>query len=339
MGETKEGIAVIDEDVIKSKIHIIRNQKVMLDADLAEIYGYSTKAFNQQVKRNIEKFPEDFMFQLTMKDVDFVRSQFVTSRNETLFSGQEGGQRYLPYAFTEQGIYMLMTVLKGDLAIKQSKALIRTFKKMKDFLTDNQNLLANEELLRLSMQTTQNTADIAFLKEKMIDRGDLTKIIKNFNDAAVRKEYLIYNGKMVEAALAYQQIYSLAKNSIYIVDNYIGLKTLLPLKEAKTGVTCIIFSDNLMKGLHQAEYDDFIKEYPTVSVSFQKTCNAYHDRYIVLDYKKKSERIFHCGTSAKDAGKRVTTITQIADKAVYYPLVDTLLSNPILSLSGVGRNS
>lgn len=324
MEQTNEKLIIVSEDIIKSRIYMIRGQKVMLDADLAEIYGYSTKAFNQQVKNNIEKFDSDFRFQLTKEETENLRSNFLTS--------SWGGIRYFPFAFTEQGIYMLMTVLKGELAVRQSKALIRTFKGMKDFLTDNQYLFASEDMIRLSLQTAKNTADIAFLKENMAVKDDLVRIIENFNDLGVRKEYLIYNGKTVEAAIAYQQIYGSAESSIYIVDNYIGLKTLLPLKEAKKGVTCIVFSDNLTKGLHQAEYEDYMAEYPDVSISFRKTGNQFHDRYIILDYKKKSEKIFHCGASSKDAGKRVTTITQIADKFLYYPLIDVLLANPPLIL-------
>ncbi len=100
----------------------------MLDFELAEIYGYETKTFNQQVKNNIEKFDDDFRFQLTKEEWEFLRSKNLTSKSET----GSGGRRYLPFAFTEQGIYMLMTVLKGELAVKQSKALICTFKQMKD---------------------------------------------------------------------------------------------------------------------------------------------------------------------------------------------------------------
>ena len=103
----------VSEEIIKSKIYIVRGQKVMLDFDLAELYGYETRSFNQQVKRNIEKFPDDFMFQLTKDELGkIMMSQFVIS--------SWGGNRKLPYAFTEQGIYMLMTILKGELATKQS---------------------------------------------------------------------------------------------------------------------------------------------------------------------------------------------------------------------------
>ena len=143
----KPDFSLIDENLLKSRIYTIRGVKVMLDADLAEIYGYSTKAFNQQVKNNIERFAEDFRFQLSKKEVEELRSKNLTaitglenasaSRSKilTLNKGSRGSNiKYAPFVFTEQGIYMLMTVLKGDLAIQQSMALIRLFKQMKDYI-------------------------------------------------------------------------------------------------------------------------------------------------------------------------------------------------------------
>ena len=116
---------------IKNKVHMIRGQQVMLDYDLAKIYGYEVKRLNEQVKRNISRFPEDFMFQLTREEIESVKSQNATSRNNNLFEGQEGGRRKLPYAFTEQGIYMLATVLRGELAEQQSIFIKRAFKEMR----------------------------------------------------------------------------------------------------------------------------------------------------------------------------------------------------------------
>ena len=143
MDKTDEMMFVNHESLVK-KIYIIRGQKVMLDFELAEIYGYETKNFNRQVKNNIEKFEgEDFMFRLTEEEMDDLRCK--------IFTSSWGGTRYLPYAFTEQGIYMLMTVLKGDLAVRQSRALVRTFKQMKDYIVENQGLIGKREFLQLSM--------------------------------------------------------------------------------------------------------------------------------------------------------------------------------------------
>ena len=128
-------LIIVDEFTLKDKIYTIRGQQVMLDFDLAEIYGYETKNFNRQVKNNIERFEgEDFMFQLTKEEFDNLRCKNSTS--------SWGGSRYNPFAFTEQGIYLLMTVLKGDLAIKQSRTLVRLFKSMKDYLIENQPVYA-----------------------------------------------------------------------------------------------------------------------------------------------------------------------------------------------------
>ena len=141
--ETKE---LITTDDIRSKVYIIRGQQVMLDKDLAEIYGYEVKKLNQQVKRNIERFPEDFMFRLSNSEIDSVRSQIVTSRKKDFFAGQEGGCRYLPYAFTEQGIYMLATVLRGKLAEQQSIFIMRTFREMRHYIRQNQQFVTRNEM-------------------------------------------------------------------------------------------------------------------------------------------------------------------------------------------------
>lgn len=143
MEETKE---LITTDDIRSKVYIIRGQQVMLDKDLAEIYGYEVKKLNQQVKRNIERFPEDFMFRLSNSEIDSVRSQIVTSRKKDFFAGQEGGRRYLPYALTEQGIYMLATVLRGKLAEQQSIFIMRTFREMRHYIRQNQQFVTRNEM-------------------------------------------------------------------------------------------------------------------------------------------------------------------------------------------------
>lgn len=185
VAEQNKEIVVIDETTIKSKIYYIRNQKVMLDFELAEIYGYETRAFNQQVKRNNEKFDDDFMFQLTDEEVyELSRSQNVTLKRGT---GRGSNIKYNPYAFTEQGIYMLMTVLRGELAVKQSKALIRMFKQMKDFIIENQDFISSKELVQIAIQTNQNTKDIAEIKSQMATKEDLKKVMDNFIDPETYK--------------------------------------------------------------------------------------------------------------------------------------------------------
>lgn len=356
----------------------------MLDADLAAIYGYTTKAFNQQVKNNIEKFDADFRFQLTKEEYreilksknltsrsllsipgskqnngdDTLRSIFLTLENNiTNFESKDNEEekilrsnfftleleqgkysKYLPYAFTEQGIYMLMTVLKGDLATKQSKALIRVFKEMKDFILDNRTLIGSSELVRLSLQTAQNTADIAEIKSEMLSKSNIAEVIQDFTSTRTKSEYLILNGESVEANMAYSAIYAKAKHTIFVVDNYIGLKTLVLLKNANPHVHITIFSDNVGNGLHNKDYDDFSKQYPEYSIKFRKTNGIYHDRYIVVDYNTKTERIYHCGASSKDAGNKVTTITEVTDRQIYHCIFDALQNNPPLILPDTNKN-
>lgn len=322
---------IMNQCDVEKLIYTIRGQKVMLDVDLAKIYGYETKAFNQQVKRNIERFPADMMFQLKDDEAkELSRSQIVTLNKVT----RGKNIKYNPYAFTEQGIYMLMTVLKGELAVKQSIMLVRIFKEMKDYISDSSHMvISSDEFSRLAAITAQNAFDITRLKETMVERTELEKFIKSFNDKRIVKDYIILNGQTVEANLAYSEIYAKAKKTIFVVDNYIGLKTLSLLKAAKQGVTAIVFSDNIGKMLRQTDYNDFVTQYGNPQILFRKTNGKFHDRYIILDYKTKAEKIYHCGASSKDAGKKVTSITLVEDYVIYHSMVEELLKNPILVLN------
>ena len=318
----KNEIIELNQTTIKDKMYTIRNKKIMLDSDLAEIYGYNLSAFNQQVQRNIEKFDEDFMFRLTIEEYNSLRSQIVT------LNGRGQHRKYLPYAFTEQGIYMLMTVLKGELAIRQSKTLIRLFKEMKDFILENNNrYIEYKDFIELSSKVKN-------VEEKILDkatREDVINIIKNLTTEE-QKEILILNGHQVESDIAYKNIYSKAQTSIYIIDNYINLKTLVLLKDIKENVNVIIFTDNINKFLHKIEYEDFKKEYKNISIIFKKTNKKIHDRYVILDYNSEIEQIYHCGSSSKDSGNRVTTITKINDNNIFHNMIDNLLKNRELAL-------
>ena len=161
------GIIHGNEKTIRDKIYEIRGQKVMLDFDLAEIYGYTTKAFNQQVKRNAVRFDDDFIFQLTREEtIEISRSQNVTSIQ---VAGIKGGRSSFPYAFTESGIYMLMTILKGDLAVQQSKALIRTFRAMKDYIIENRPLIGHHDYLRLSMHLSDTQQTVYAIQSQLVE--------------------------------------------------------------------------------------------------------------------------------------------------------------------------
>ena len=337
MAEENREIVVIDETTMKSKIYYIRGQKVMLDFELAEIYGYETRAFNQQVKRNNEKFDDDFMFQLTDDEVnELSRSQNVTLNRGT---GRGSNIKYKPYAFTEQGIYMLMTVLRGELAVKQSKALIRMFKQMKDFIVENQDFITSKELLQIAVQTNQNTKDIAAINNKistLATKEDLKKVMDNFIDPDTYKHFLLMNGDKIEADVAYTKIYKSAKKSIYVIDNYIGLKTLELLRAAKDNVEIIVFSDNVKNKdmLTKNILNDFRKDYPNINLKMKVAGKKYHDRYIAIDYGTENEAFYLCGASSKDAGNKISSITKIEEssKDMYHTMFGGMLNNKDLKI-------
>ena len=299
--------------------------KVMLDADLAEIYGYSTKDFNRQVKNNIERFAEDFRFQLTKREVEELRSKKFTAitdandakdlRCKNCTANISTMSRSNPYVFTEQGIYMLMTVLKGDLAVQQSMALIRLFKQMKDYIAaENKQLLRNDGIVQIALQTAQNTRDIAKhsagireLSGEVHDMRenlgkvnlDLQKIMKNFVDPSTFKHFLILNGQRLEADVAYTQIYGMAKKSVLIVDDYLDVKTLDLLRCVEKNVSVKIFSEQHGRTrLTESMLADFRAARPDVELGDVRTTgNMFHDRYIYLDFGTDSEKLFHCGAS------------------------------------------
>ena len=353
--QTHTEIAIVDERTLRNKIYTLRGVKVMLDFELAELYGYETKSFNRQVKNNAEKFEGDaFMFRLT-------REEFNTILRCKNFTSSWGGTRYLPYAFTEQGVYMLMTVLRGELATRQSRALVIAFKAMKDYIAETQGLVTQRDLLRLSMQTTENTEAIRSIhtmleeQQKMllehddklveaferisetVKQSDLSPVMLKFDlPEDIQREYLLREGQPVKADVTYMDIYSQAAKTVYIVDNYISIKTLRLLQNVKSGVKVTVFSDNLRNQLHQSDYRDFQTEFPTIPVDFISTGGMIHDRFIVLDYGEPEERMFHCGASSKDAAVKLTTaIMEIMSgdmKAQMHGLIDRMKQNQVLVL-------
>jgi len=328
----KPEFSLIDEDLLKSRIYTIRGVKVMLDADLAEIYGYETRKFNEQVKYNIEKFDDDFRFQLSKDEyVQLDRTALISEFR----TSKRGGTRKLPYAFTEQGIYMLMTVLKGEQATAQSKALIRLFKQMKDYIATENAPNVSAGMVALATQTSQNTRDIAEIATDVrtlsskVERNDsfLQKVMKNFIDPSTFKHFLILNGQRLEADVAYTQIYGLAKKSVLIVDDYLDVKTLDLLRCVAKGISVKIFSEQHGRTrLTESMLADFRAARPDVELDdVRATGNAFHDRYIYLDFGTDTEKLFHCGASSKDAGNKITTIVQLEDIAGYRALFERLL--------------
>ena len=333
MAESTELMTV---DNICSRVYVIRGQQVMLDYDLAEIYGYEVKRMNEQVKRNITRFPEDFMFQLTKDEIDFVKSQFATSRNQNMYTGQDGGRRKAPYAFTEQGIYMLATVLRGELAEQQSIFIMRAFREMRHYIKQNQQFATQSEMRLVTAKVSEISAQVAGVvdwKNKAEEKFDgiqrsIDILNENFVSEKDFKNFVIYKGQKFEADAAYIDIYQQAEKSIYVIDDYVNTKTLQLLSQKQAAVEVVLFTENGhgKRGfLTTAVVNDFMQEYPPLRIKPNADC---HDRLIVLDYGLPTEQVYHCGASSKDAGKKLCAINIILETSMIHPVIDRLLLAP-----------
>ena len=337
MGDITELLTV---ESIRNCVYTIRGQQVMLDSDLAHIYGYELKAMNQQVKRNIERFPEDFMFQLKQEEIpsDYLKSQFVTL-NE---SGNKRGLhiKKMPYAFTEQGIYMLATVLKGDLATQQSIFIMRAFKEMRHYIRQNQQFVTQSEMSMVTAKVSELSVQMAgaINHQKKTDKAieDIQKSIDTLNENFVSdkdfKNFIIYKGQKFEADAAYIDIYQQARKSIYVVDDYMNTKSLQLLSQKNPGVEVILFTENGhgKRGfLTTSVVSDFINQYPPLRIKPNPDC---HDRLIVLDYGLPTEQAYHCGASSKDAGRKLCAINKVESVQMIRPVIDALLKLPDKSI-------
>ena len=293
----KNSLSVYDEDGLRSKIHTIRGIQVMLDFDLAKIYGYETKNFNRQVKNNIERFDEDFRFQLTNDEV----AELSRCKNFTLKTGRGSNIKYNPYAFTEQGIYMLMTVLKGDLAIQQSKKLIRLFKQMKDYIIQNHNILGYNEILRLAQQTEKNSNDIEELKNKMLTKDNIDEIIRDFSEP-ILKDYIFYNGQQFDAYTFISDLVRKAKKEIILIDNYIDDSVLKILNKRANNVTATIYTAHISENL-KLDLQKHNTQYQPIDI---KVFKDSHDRFLIID-----DDVYHIGASLKDLGKKMFAFSKM----------------------------
>ena len=275
-------IIILDENDLKNKIYTIRGVQVMLDSDLAEIYGYETKRFNEQVKNNIERFDEDFRFQLSQDEVDVLRSKFSTTNISTM-------SRSLPYAFTEQGIYMLMTVLKGELAVKQSKTLIRLFKQMKDFVLTNSQLFAEidsikKHLIESDLHHKEN--------DKRID--ELFTLMEKYK--IEEKQGIFFQGQIFDAYAKFESFIQSAKKEIVLIDCYVDLTVLERLAKKQKGVNVLLYTDSKTK-ITNLDVQKFNAQYPTLTLNFT---SKMHDRFLIID----NSVLYHIGASLKDLAKK-----------------------------------
>ena len=247
------------------------------------------------------------MFQLKKEEVpkEFSKSQIVTLNEK----GDKRGTniKKMPYAFTEQGIYMLATVLKGQLAEQQSIFIMRAFREMRHYIKQNQQFVTPSELRLVTAKVSEISVQVAGVvdwKNKSEDRFDniqrsIDALSENFVLEKDFKNFVIYKGQKFQADAAYIDIYQQAKKSIYVVDNYVNTKTLQLLSQKQ--------------------------EYPPLRIKPNADC---HDRLIVLDYGEPTEQAYHCGASSKDAGKKLCAINIILETSMIHPVIDKLLLAP-----------
>ena len=284
----EEELTTIEE--IQNLIYTIREKQVMLDSDVAKLYHYKTKALNLAVKRNIERFPEDFCFQLTEDEFDFLRFQFETSKKE---KETRGGRRYLPYVFTEQGIAMLAGILKSEIAINMSISIIKAFIEMRKLIITNGQIFERLTSVEYKLLDHDKKFDVVFdkLQEKQIEN-----------------QRIFFDGQIYDAYNLIIEMIKKAENKITIIDNYVDDSLLEMLSKKKDNVQVVILTSN--KGnIKNIDIQKFNKQYPTLKVA---TTNKFHDRFIIIDNKY----LYHCGASIKDMGKKCFGINKIEDENI-----------------------
>ena len=284
----KKNLAIHSVDDFKGKIYTIRGVQVMLDSDLAEIYGYATKDFNRQVKNNIERFDEDFRFQLTEDEVKLVSRCKNFTLNEQ-GKGRGHNFKYNPYVFTEQGIYMLMTVLKGDLAVVQSKMLIRLFREMKDFLQTNAHVFAEID----NIQKHLIDSDIHH-KEHDKQIAELFSLMDRYKIDDTQG--IFFQGQIFDAYAKFQSFISQAQREIVLIDNYVDITVLERLSTKNSGVDVIIYTLPNTR-LTAQDIRSFNAQYPTLTV---RHTTSMHDRFLIID----NSILYHLGASLKDLGRK-----------------------------------
>ena len=276
------------EDEIKNRIYYIRGLHVMLDEDLAELYEVKTKRLNEQVKRNIERFPREFMFQLTDSEFDSLRSQIATSKNS------KGGRRYLPYVFTEQGVAMLSGVLKSDTAIKISIQIMSAFVTMRRFISSNAQIFQRLDVV----------------ERKQIEHDNkLDKIFDAIQSKEIKPEKgIFFDGQIFDSYKFVSDIIRTATKSIVLIDNYIDDSVLTLFSKRNKDVEITLFTKEISKQL-LLDLDKYNSQYPLIEV---KEFKQSHDRFLIIDNKE----LYHFGASLKDLGKKWFAFSKL-DKEVF----------------------
>lgn len=273
---------------IQPMIKVIRGQQVMLDSDLSALYGVETRRLNEQVKRNIERFPDDFMFQLRKEELDNLMSQNATS--------SWGGTRKLPYAFTEQGIAMLSSVLKSQTAVEVNIRIMRAFITMRRFIATNAQLFQRLETIeyhQLEMKQHQEVTD------RRID-----EVFKRLDTDIPPMQGIFYDGQVFDAYRFVSDLIRKAKQSIVLIDNYVDDTVLTLLDKRSEGVSATIYTQRVSSQF-QLDVDRHNSQYPLIEI---KRFNKAHDRFLLIDNK-----VYHIGASIKDLGKKWFGFTLMRD--------------------------
>ena len=298
----------LSNEEIKNLIYTIRGKQVMLDSDVAMLYHYETKKINQAVKRNIERFPEKFCFQLTEEEFSSLRSQIVTLNKTTVQedfedsslrlqivtlnenTGRGKHRKYLPYVFTEQGIAMLSGLLKNDIAIQVNINIMDAFVEMRKFLIVNGQLF--ERLTNVEYKLLEH--------DKKFD-----KVFDQLQNEENIKQKIFFEGQIYDAYSLIIDIIKKANKKILIIDNYIDDSVLKMLTKKNKNVEVVILTSN-KSNIQKIDIQKFNKEYPILKVA---ETNKFHDRFIVIDNKE----MYHLGASIKDLGKKCFGINKIED--------------------------
>lgn len=261
----------------------------MLDSDVAMLYHYPTKRINETVRRNKERFPKNFCFQLTYMETKNLRSQFATS---SLEKENYGGRRTLPYVFTEQGIAMLSGLLKNNIAVEVSINIMNAFVEMRKFIINNTSIFQEVNSVKTKLLEHNRKFDIIF-----------NELQKEQNNGF--KQKIFFNGQIYDAYSLIIDIIKKAQNKILIIDNYIDDSILKMLSKKNKNVEVIILTSKNCN-LNKLDIKKFNDQYPILKISYT---NKFHDRFIIIDNKE----LYHIGASLKDLGKKCFAISKIED--------------------------
>ena len=281
-------------------VHIIRGKQVIIDSDLAVLYQTQTKNLNKAASRNEDRFPSDFRFQLTKEEYDNLRFHFGTS---SLENSGHGGRRYYPYAYTEQGISMLASVLRTPVAVQVSISIMRMFVEMRRFISTNSLLFERISEIELKQLTFQQQTNEKF-----------DKIFYYIDNHTESEQKIFFEGQIYDAFGLLVSIIQKAKTRVILIDGYVDIATLNILSKKKDGVNVCVYTYENTR-LTDTDIDNFNKQYPLLSV---KTTQIFHDRFIVID----DEDVYHIGASVKDAGKKCFAISLLSDTTIIADLLN-----------------